>query len=174
MRQTFLKTMKRKLLFVCLMSGLFGTISCTFKRMPERVLVSVEYTRTGTMAGYEYEGRAHQDSSGAFVLRAMREPYGPLFEKKLDAAAMQKFRQIIEDEKMYKYKDRYEPMMRVYDGTMWDFTARFSDGSVIRSHGSNASPKGDGLQRICDYMQELVGDSVAKPVESENAEQSEE
>ena len=164
----------RKGLFFCLVGGLFGVLGCALNKMPEGELVRVEFSRHGTMARAEFEGCVEQDSTGSFVLRAMKDTYGPMFEKRLDAETMNRFRQIIEEEKMYKYKERYEPMMRVYDGTMWDFTARFSDGSVIRSHGSNASPKGDGLQRICDYMQELVGDSVAKPVESENAEQSEE
>lgn len=69
---------------------------------------------------------------------------------------MARFRQIIEEEKMYKYKERYTPMMQVLDGWGWSFSAKFSDGSVISSHGENAGPRGDGLKRIRSYMQELV------------------
>ena len=82
---------------MCLVSGLFGVLSCALKKMPEGELLSLDYTRSGTMAGYVYEGHVERDSTGAFVLRAMKENYGPLFEKKLDSETMMKFRQIIEE-----------------------------------------------------------------------------
>ena len=145
---------------MCLVGGLFGVLSCAMKKMPEGELVSVEYTRSGTMAGYVYEGHVELDSTGAFVLRAMKENYGPLFEKILDAEVMGKFRQIIEEEKMYKYKESYMPTLEVLDGWGWSFHATFSDGSVISSHGSNASPSDNGLDRIRNYMAELVQDGV--------------
>ena len=147
-------------LLTCLVGGLFGVLSCAMKKMPEGELVSVEYTRSGTMAGYVYEGHVERDSTGAFVLRAMKENYGPLFEKILDAEVMGKFRQIIEEEKMYKYKESYMPTLEVLDGWGWSFHATFSDGSVISSHGSNASPSDNGLDRIRNYMAELVQDGV--------------
>jgi len=148
----------RKGLFFCLVGGLFGMLGCALKKMPEGELVSVEYSRNGTMARAEFEGSVERDSSGAFVLTAMKDHYGPLFEKKVDAEVMRHFRQIIEDEKMYQYKESYRPTLEVLDGWSWFFRARFSDGSSIYSSGSNASPKGNGLRRIRDYMQELVQD----------------
>ena len=135
-------------------------LGCALKKMPEGELVSVEYSRRGTMARAEFEGSVERDSSGAFVLTAMKDHYGPLFEKKVDAEVMRHFRQIIEEEKMYKYKERYTPMMRVLDGWRWSFSAKFSDGSIISSHGENAGPRGNGLKRIRSYMQELVQDGV--------------
>ena len=149
-----------------MIGGLFSLLACAMKRMPEGELVRVEISRRGTMARAEFEGRVEQDSTGTFVLRAMKESYGPLFEKRLDAGMMQRFRQIIEEEKMYKYKERYTPMMEVLDGWSWSFSAKFSDGSSIWSHGSNASPKGDGLSRIRSYMQELVQDGVQIEMDS--------
>lgn len=151
----------KRLSFVALLFGsLFSWLSCSQKKMPEGELVRVEFTRSGTMAGYEYEGRVSQDSTGAFVLRAMKKYYGPLFEKKLDKEAMKHFRQIIEEEKMYQYKEAYLPRMEVLDGWGWSFNAKFSDGSSIYSHGSNATPNGDGLGRIQGYMEELIADGV--------------
>jgi len=150
----------RKGLFFCLVGGLFSLLGCALKKMPEGELVRVEFSRHGTMARPEFEGCVEQDSTGTFVLRAMKETYGPLFEKKLDAEMLQRFRQIIEEEKMYKYKERYTPVMKVLDGWGWSFSAKFSDGSSISSHGSNAGPKDNGLGRIRSYMQELVQDGV--------------
>ncbi len=147
----------------CMVIGLLGVLGCEVKRMPEGNLVCVELTRSGTMAGYQYEGRVRQDSTGAFVLRAMKENYGPLFEKKLDGEVMKRFRQIIEEEKMYKYKERYLPMIKVLDGWSWTFEASFDDGSKIQSHGSNARPKDEGLERIRELMDELIQNG-ASPV----------
>ena len=50
--------------------------------------------------------------------------------------------------------------MQVMDGWGWSFSARFADGSSISSHGSNASPKGNGLGRIRGYMDELIQDGL--------------
>lgn len=157
--------MRRGGLLMCLISGLFSLLGCAQKKMPEGDLVRVEFSRHGTMAGYEYYGRVKQDSTGAYVLRAMRESRGPLYEKKVDAAVIQKFRQIIEEEKMYKYKEVYTPMMRVLDGWSWSFSAKFSDGTVISAHGENATPKGDGLARIRNYLTELAleGEQIETP-----------
>ena len=152
--------MKVRSLFLCLFGGLLGLVGCTVKRMPEGSLVRVELTRSGTMAGYEWYGCAETDSTGIFVLRAMKESYGPLFQKQLSHETMNQFRQIIEDEKMFKYKESYRPKMEVLDGWGWSFRAKFSDGSSISSHGSNASPKGDGLARIQGLMAELIQDGI--------------
>lgn len=141
---------------VCLVGCILGLLGCATKKMPEGELVRVEFTRSGTMAGYEYEGHVEKDSAGDFVLRAMKESYGPLFERRLDAETMGKFRQIIEEEKMYAYKEVYRPRMEVLDGWGWSFSAAFSDGTVISSHGSNASPRDNGLLRIRNLMEELI------------------
>lgn len=155
-----MKIIKRKGLIACLLSSMFGLLGCSFKTMPEGELVSVEYTRSGTMAGYQYEGRVEKDSTGAFVLRAMKEEYGPLFEKKIDIQTMNRFRQIIEEEKMYRYKEVYRPVFEVLDGWSWTFVSKFSDGSKIYSHGNNASPDDNGLSRIKSLMKELIEDGV--------------
>lgn len=152
--------MKRICLLFCLLGSLFSLIGCSVKKMPEGELLSVEFARSGMRAGNEYEGRVEKDSSGVITLTAMKEPYGPLFEKRLSAKDLQKFRQIIEENKMYKYKDSYRPMVRVLDGWSWSFTAVFSDGTSISSHGSNAGPSDDGLQEIRELMQELIKDGV--------------
>lgn len=159
--------MKRNCILFCLLGSLFSLICCSVKKMPEGDLLSVEFARSGMRAGNEYEGRVEKDSSGVITLTAMKDPYGPLFEKRLSANDLQKFRQIIETNKMYKYKDSYRPMVRVLDGWSWTFTAVFSDGTSISSHGSNAGPSDDGLQEIRELMQELIKDGVKIDTEDE-------
>lgn len=146
---------------VVVMFGLLLTwVSCATKKMPEAELVSIRYTQSGTMAGYIFEGEMNKDKNGEMVLRSMKESYGPLFEKHLTKENVQRFRKIIEDEKMYAYKERYLPSMEVLDGEGWSFSAKFADGSSIGSHGSNAWPQGNGLGRIRAYMEQLVEDGV--------------
>ena len=156
--------MIKKGIFACLVGSLLSLAGCTPKKqMPAGELIKLSYTRNEMTAGYRYEGRVQQDSTGVFVLSAMKEEYGPLFEKRIDAGVMKKFRQIIEEERMYAYKESYEPLTNVSDGSMWHFDAVFSDGSIISSQGHNARPDGDGLLRIKAYMMELVEDGVQKP-----------
>lgn len=151
-------------LFACLVGSLLGLCGCAIQKMPEGELISVTFSRHTTSANAEFEGSVEKNDKGIFILRATKENYGPLFEKKIDAETMQKFRKIIEEEKMYRYKESYVNT-RVLDGWQWTFKAKFSDGSSIYSHGSNARPRDEGLNRIRALMTELVQDGV--PVEDD-------
>lgn len=153
----------QKVFFACVWGSLLTMVGCAPKKMmPDGDLIGISYIQNAMMATNEYEGHVEQDSMGTFVLSAMKENYGPLFEKRIDAVAMKKFRQIIEEEHMYAYKESYQPRVQVYDGTMWHFSAVFSDGTSISSNGTNASPNGNGLARITELMMQLVEDGVQK------------
>lgn len=154
-----------KLMF-CMIAGILSLIGCGTPE-PTGELLSVDYTHSGTMAGYIYEGRVRQDSNGNFVLTAMKENYGPLFQKQISKEAVDSFKQIIIEEKMYKYKEHYTPRMEVLDGEGWHFAAKFSDGTRIYSSGSNAWPRGNGLGRIQGYLLKLIADADTIVEESE-------
>ena len=113
---------------MCMIAGMMSLIGCGVHE-PQGELLSVEYTHSGTMAGYIYEGRVKQNPDGRYVLTAMKENYGPLYRKQISKEAVDSFRQIIIDEKMYKYKEHYRPSMEVLDGEGWHFAAKFSDGT---------------------------------------------
>ena len=131
----------------------------------------VELTKSGTMAGYIYEGHVDREENGDVVLRAMRENYGPLVTKKVDDEALKAIRNIIEKNQMYAYKEHYRPKGEVYDGYSWHFYAEFDDGSCISSGGYNAGPKDDGLGEIRAYITELIGDTMPDVVEEEETEE---
>ena len=149
---------KQKGLMTFAFSGLLALIGCSTKSMPDSELIGLRYVSSGTMARPEFEGSVKMDSAGVFVLKAMKENYGPMFETQITTDDMKYLRQIIEDEKMYKYKDSYRPRMQVMDGWGWTFWAKFADGSVIESHGSNARPDGNGLGKVHGYMERLIQD----------------
>ena len=55
---------------------------------------------------------------------------------------------IIEEEKMLDYGVSYEPEIQPLDGYAWSFAARLADGRSVSSHGHNAEPGGEGLNKI--------------------------
>lgn len=144
-----------KILFVMGMLSLL--LGCGSQPMPEGRLLEMELTKTGTMAGNMYELRVERQSSGVVVLRGMKENYGPLYEKTLTESDVEGFVQIIRDEKMYRYKERYLPPVKVLDGYMWSFRAVFEGGGIY-SRGSNAKPRGDGLKRLRELAEKLLQD----------------
>ena len=149
-------------MLITLISGWLGSVSVEgiFSRMPKGELISVEYHVSGTAAGYQYYYLVERQKDGTVVLKAMKENYGEIIEKKVDAKVLSHIQDIIKSYKMYKYKERYLPYFDVRDGYMWDFYARFSEGESIGSGGSNVWPKNDGLGAIRAYVTEvLIADS---------------
>lgn len=144
--------------FFSLISSWLGIASVEgiFSRMPKGELISVEYHVSGTAAGYQYYYLVERQKDGTVVLKAMKEEYGEIIEKKVDAKVLSHIRDIIKSHKMYKYKERYLPYFDVRDGYMWGFYAKFSDGESISSRGSNAWPKDDGLGAIRAYITEVL------------------
>jgi len=144
-----------------IIGGLLGTLTACGQKaaMPEGQLLSIEYTESGTMAGFKYEGHAEKQADGSVMLRVSSEAYGPLVEKRVGQEVLDSLRAIIEEEKMYEYKSHYEPPFEVLDGEMWTFGAQFEGEQTIFSGGSNAWPAGNGLRRIRDYLDRLKEES---------------
>lgn len=61
---------------------------------------------------------------------------------------------IIEQEKMLDYAASYElpPELQPLDGYSWSFDAKLADGRSVDSYGHNASPGGDGLEKIRELL----------------------
>lgn len=135
---------------------------------PTDTLLTLDYTVTGTMAGYDYEAHVKTDSAGTVWLRGVRESHGPLWERRLGADELQQLQQIVIDEKMYAYKEHYSPSTQVLDGQMWSFHASYKGGQLLSSGGTNAWPPGNGLRRIEEYVNQLVADSSAVEIEYDN------
>ena len=57
--------------------------SCAQHDMPQGDIIALEYTRSGTMAGYEYEAHVTRDSLGEHMLEAMPEDYADLRKRSL-------------------------------------------------------------------------------------------
>ena len=163
--------MTKKTLLCACVGGLMGLMaSCGAKaQMPEGKLLRLEYRRSGSMAGFEYFGRVTTMKDSTIVLYAMRQEMGPLYRVNVDARAMDRLCEIIKEEKMYKYKQHYDPPVQVLDGYTWLFSAEFAGNQSIYSGGSNALPGGDGLERIRDLFKELVKSDAAEEIPAEDS-----
>ncbi len=91
---------------------------------------------------------------------------------------MKQMKQIILDEKMYRYKSSYSNPY-VLDGDGWSFNASFSDDvderhkhmEWINSGGSNKWPGGKGLSRIENAMKEAMTDAQFLYICDENGQE---
>ena len=63
--------------------------------------------------------------------------------------------QIVREEKMTKYKEHYKPPFEILDGTSWSLYVRFEDKTSLSSSGYMAWPRGDGLKRLNNYLDNL-------------------
>lgn len=78
-------------------------------------------------------------------------------------AAADELWQIIQEEKMLKYKESYTPTFDVRDGYMWHLSANFKEGNLYTG-GDNVMPDGGkGIHRLERYLEDLW-ESVAPPV----------
>ncbi len=79
------------------------------------------------------------------------------------AVAADELWQIIQEEKMLKYKESYTPTFDVRDGYMWHLSAKFKEGHLYTG-GDNVMPdSGKGIHRLERYLEDLW-ESVAPPV----------
>ena len=71
-------------ILISLMSSWLGTqsIQGIFSRMPKGQLVMIEYSEQGTMAGYRYYGCVELQKDGSVTVKAQKESYGEIIEKK--------------------------------------------------------------------------------------------
>ena len=140
-----------------------GTLGANVN-MPKGELVSIEYSRSN-MRGIQYKGSVELNEDGIVVARVMREERGPIYQLVVNKDTLAALRSIIKEEKMYAYRNNYQPPFLVHDGYSWRFSARFSDGQYISSSGSNAKPSGEGLNRVRDYFVQLANNPDAVKVE---------
>lgn len=77
---------------------------------------------------------------------------------------LKKAEEIVLQEKMLDYGVSYSlpAGMEVLDGSSWSFGARFADGRKVDSHGSNAGPEGDGLNRIQSLLFERAMELIQR------------
>jgi len=163
--------MKKKTFLTACVGAAMGLLtSCGARaQMPEGRLLSIEYVRSGMMAGYEYHGLLETTDNGDVLLTSMTEKFGEASRLKVDEQTLQRFRDIIKEEQIYNYARDYSPPFEVLDGYGWHLYIRFEGGKSIESSGHNATPGGEGLTRLRSLMTELVKSEKAVRLDENRA-----
>lgn len=140
---------------------------CSGKNVPKLPLTTIRYTYGSQMTVYpEYNVTimSRNDSVLAIVFDLDKIQYSLYHITQPDV--MKKMKDIIIKEKMYNYKDSYSNPY-VLDGDGWSFYAGFKDDVADRhqhyesiySGGSNKWPKGKGLTKIREAMNQALTDA---------------
>ena len=144
------------------------TPSCAANSSPKKV-VSLSYHQTSTLAQPDvwFDLRMNKDSTysltnctGRLRTEALRAV--------VPAEVADSLAKIAQEEKMDKYESYYAPPFQVYDGWQWSLYIRFDDKSSISSSGHMECPRGDGLKRLEQYLNEVwsqVDESQAEIVD---------
>ncbi len=127
----------------------------TMKEMPKGKLLLVKYNYRGM--AYEVVRDivlTHEDGQPVIRFTYQDEEQQHVVGDSLFEQA----RAIIKEEEMYKYQPAYQfdPSIKILDGYKWDFEAVFEGDQRIKSAGRNASPNGNGLNRINQLLQQAA------------------
>lgn len=130
--------------------------SASQNNMPAGLLNEVSYSYQGMRMEMVGSPTLKRTDSGKALLTFRF--YADERSYEVSDTLLDKARGIIEEAKMYEYEPSYSPSFegRILDGYSWSFSATFEGGGRLYSHGSNASPKGDGLHRIEKLFQDAA------------------
>lgn len=71
------------------------------------------------------------------------------------AEVAERLSEIVAAERMSRYKEYYRPLTDVRDGVSWNLSIALDDERTISSSGYAKRPRGKGLQRLEDYLNEV-------------------
>ena len=170
--------MKAILLLACIACVSTLIVSCSAAKAPktgddtadtipvavkDSALLSLDYTKKGTMRGYDFEIHVKTEENGDITLWGMKQNRDSIFTRTMTQDELEALRKIVIEEKMYKYKDHYQPPYEVFDGWSWSFNVNFSGRhNSFSSGGYMQRPEGNGLDRVKEYLVSLLSDDKAK------------
>lgn len=129
-----------------------------FACMPGGRLVSLSVSAQGTMMQPHYSYKV--ELSDSIVTCAYFDHSRNCYAiNQVEASLLDSLRQVIERHKMYSYAESYHNP-HVLDGDSWGFSAYFSDGKSISSHGSNAGPRNNGCSTLASLCKEALKHST--------------
>ena len=136
-----------------MIAAVMGLTGCG-AQVPEGDLLSVEYTESGTMAGYIYEGRMKLNPDGTFVLKAMKENYGPLYQKQISKE------DLLHRQQCQTWRQWSRPHQRIYATA--DRRCRQHNGS--RRRQLNQQPAHESLRTTAGIAVHLRGAELREPL----------
>ncbi len=142
----------KRFIFMTLM--LFSLFSCTnAKKAPVENMRSYSYSYSSSPAYNLNEYSAKLLEDGRCQIGFAHNEQGDTII--VSGEVMKQIEAIYREHKIYNYKERYTPKLKVLDGDMWSYSAHFGKESYS-SHGSNAGPSDKGLSEINNIILSLL------------------
>lgn len=144
--------MMRKLYTICLMGILLNMFSCIGAREVKPVS-KLTFGRHGCSFNSGFDIDVKRISDDEALLKVRHNGHSEYDSTTVDRQAMEELENIIHDNRIESYRNRYTPIFEVLDGESWSLTVIFADekASRVSSHGENAWPSGDGLKLIREW-----------------------
>ncbi|MBR5744546.1 MAG: hypothetical protein IKX94_04385, partial [Muribaculaceae bacterium] len=117
------------------------------KAMPKGRLLSVEFEKTARSIWPEEYYLVNTDDNGKTWITNISQD-GDTMKVAANENLLSELRDIIEQDKLYRLKERYTPFGDVRDGWHWRFVARFENDEKIYSECTNTKPGSLSLDRI--------------------------
>ncbi len=128
--------------------------SCSSKAEPKGPVTYLQYRRSEMRDRVEFVYTRAEDGSGTLTKkRGYNDEEGESIQ--LPKSVGDELWNIVQEYKMYDYKESYTPIGDVRDGYMWQLKAKFTKGEDLYSSGDNVMPdKGRGIRKLVDYLNE--------------------
>lgn len=117
------------------------------KAMPKGRLLSLEFEKTARSIWPEEYYLVNTDDNGKTWITNISQD-GDTMKVAANENLLSELRDIIEQDKLYRLKERYTPFGDVRDGWHWRFVARFENDESIYSECTNTKPGSLSLDRI--------------------------
>lgn len=131
--------MKKLLLSLLAIFFLFG---CAARNKDG--LTYFNFTRTNSMVADGASSWTVEALTETTVLVTIKEEGLMEHSYKTSYYLMNRLCEIVNSNKMYRYKGYYRTKLEVLDGTSWDFSLKFADGTSTSASGYMKYPKGGG------------------------------
>ena len=148
------KTMNRILAYIMLLNMALFSSSCASENARQVAWLGYHEYASAAYAAVHYDFQQESDSSYTLINCANRSPEEALIAIVPDEVA-DRLAEIVAEEKMSRYREEYRPLTHMEDGTSWDLSIQFGDGSTVTSSGYSKRPRGNGLQRLEAYLDEV-------------------
>ena len=141
--------MRKPLYILMILGTLFGCSSPA--PMPAGRVVAMDYQVQGMEQYPSVRFILRYGEDGRYLLtNASRCAPHEAVTKEVPPSFADQLKRIIDEERMMAYKSEYNSRSHVSDGETWALYVAFDGtGTELRSTGSHARPRGEGLNRLC-------------------------
>jgi len=155
--------MLKKLSILTVIAMLLGCGSADSKKaMPKGRLLSLEFEKTARSIWPEEYFLVDTDENGKTWLTNISQD-GDTTKVAVGENLLSELRNIIEQDKLYKLKERYTPFGDVRDGWHWRFVARFENDEKIYSECTNTRPGSLSLDHILEFLSKTFESVKSNP-----------